>query len=214
MTKVGVLTDVQNIQETFERQGYEVRYDMLKEFLIRSYSVSEREIKLLAFVPYKRDDDKRVRLIDALSFMGFRVFYKPVRERPDGSLKANMDVEMVLEAVALAPVVDEMVLVTGDSDFVPLVDYLSKLGKRVTVLGPGRGPTSIELIRASDSYQNLDELEGVVVPRYPYDSVGRPAWRVQRPEVSELPPEADRLPSTAPVDQKLLDSGSGEGMDR
>lgn len=192
MTRIGVLMDIQNIQETFERQGYEVRYDMLKGFVLQAYkeNVSEREIKFLAFVPYKRDDDKRLRLIDALSFMGFRVFYKPVRERPDGSLKANMDVEMVLEAVALAPVVDEIVLVTGDSDFVPLVDYLSKLGKRVTVLGPGRGPTSIELIRASDNYQNLDDIEGVVVHRYPYayEPVGRPAPSVQRPEVSEEPP--------------------------
>jgi len=164
--KVAVLVDVQNLQETFERQGLEVRYDALKDYLKAELGLDEREIKFLAFVPYKREDDRRMRLIDALSFMGFRVVTKPVREHPDGGMKANMDVELVLEAVNLISAVGEMVIVTGDSDFVPLVDYLSRRGIRVTVLGPGRGSTSVELIRASDHYSNLDSLAGVVIPRF------------------------------------------------
>ncbi|RLE28965.1 hypothetical protein DRJ54_05560 [Candidatus Acetothermia bacterium] len=164
--KVAVLVDVQNLQETFERQGMEVRYDALKDYLKAELGLDEREIKFLAFVPYKREDDRRMRLIDALSFMGFRVVTKPVREHPDGGMKANMDVELVLEAVNLISAVGEMVIVTGDSDFVPLVDYLSRRGIRVTVLGPGRGSTSVELIRASDHYSNLDSLAGVVIPRF------------------------------------------------
>lgn len=164
--KAAVLVDVQNLQETFERQGMEVRYDALKEHLKAELGLDDREIKFLAFVPFKREDDRRMRLIDALSFMGFRVITKPVREHPDGGMKANMDVELVLEAVNLASVVGEMVIVTGDSDFVPLVDYLSRRGVRVVVLGPGRGSTSVELIRASDHYSNLDSLAGVVIPRF------------------------------------------------
>jgi uncharacterized LabA/DUF88 family protein len=164
--KLAVLVDVQNVQETFERQGGEVRYDVLKEHILDRFGLDEREVKFLAFVPHRREDDRRMRLIDALSFMGFRVITKPVREHPDGGMKANMDVEMVLEGVNLAPAVEEFVLVTGDSDFVPLVDLLSRQGKRVTVLGPGRGSTSVELIRATDDYHNLDELDGVVLQRF------------------------------------------------
>jgi uncharacterized LabA/DUF88 family protein len=163
--KLAVLVDVQNLQETFERQGMEVRYDSLKEHLKSEFNVDEQGMKLLAFIPYRREDDRRMRLIDALSFMGFRVITKPVREHPDGGMKANMDVEIVLEAVHLAQVVDEIVLISGDSDFVPLVDELSRLGVRVTVLGPGRGSTSVELIRVSDNFRNLDALPGVVIPR-------------------------------------------------
>lgn len=166
MLKLAVLVDVQNLQETFERQGYEVRYDALKEFVRRQYAVEEREVKFLAFIPYRRDDERRIRLLDALSFMGFRVVAKPVREHADGGMKANMDTELVLEAVSLVASVDEFVLVTGDSDFVGLVEFLSRQGKRVSVLGPGRGSTSVELIRASDHYQNLDEIPGVVLARF------------------------------------------------
>lgn len=164
--KLAVLVDVQNIQETFERQGYEVRYDALKEHIQRRHSLDEREAKFLAFIPYRRDDERRMRLIDALSFMGFRVVTKPVREHANGGMKANMDTELVLEAANLADRVEEFVLITGDSDFVTLVDYLSRRGKRVTVLGPGRGSTSVELIRSSDHYQNLDEIPGVVLARF------------------------------------------------
>jgi len=167
--KLAVLVDVQNIQETFERQGYEVRYDALKEYVLGQYHAHEREIKFLAFIPYRRDDERRMRLIDALSFMGFRVITKPVREHADGGMKANMDTELVLEAVNLVPAVDEYILVTGDSDFVVLVDFLSRQGKRVVVFGPGRGSTSVELIRSSDRFQNLDEVQGVIIPRFNHE---------------------------------------------
>ncbi len=143
-----------------------MRYDALKEYIKRQYGLDEREVKFLAFIPYRRDDERRMRLIDALSFMGFRTITKPVREHADGGMKANMDTDLVLEAVNLADLVEEFVLVMGDSDFVTLVDYLSRRGKRVTVLGPGRGSTSVELIRASDHYQNLDEIQGVILARF------------------------------------------------
>jgi len=135
-----VLVDVQNIQETFERQGFEVRYDALKDFILTQFGLDEREVKFLAFVPYRREDERRIRLIDALSFMGFRVIAKPVREHPDGGLKANMDTEIVLEAVNVAPFVEEFILVTGDSDFVPLVDYLSRLGRGFPFWGRAAAP--------------------------------------------------------------------------
>lgn len=170
--RAAVFVDVQNIQETFERQGFEVRYDALKDHILTQFGLDEREAKFLAFAPYRREDERRIRLIDALSFMGFRVISKPVREHPDGGIKANMDTELVLEAVNLAPHVEEFILVTGDSDFVPLVDYLSRMGKRVSVLGPGRGSTSVELIRASDHFQNIDEIPGVLIPRHLPEGAG------------------------------------------
>ncbi len=57
-----VLVDVQNLQETFERQGMEVRYDALRDHLKNEFGVAEGEVKFLAFIPYRRDDDRRMRL--------------------------------------------------------------------------------------------------------------------------------------------------------
>lgn len=166
MTRVGVFVDVQNVQETFERQGKEVRYDAIIRHVLVTCRREQNECKFIAFVPYRRDDERRQRLIDALSFQGYRVVSKSVRERPDGSIKANMDIEMTLEVLSMSDSLSEVVLVTGDGDFVALVDWLSKQSKRVIAIGLGRGYTSVELIRACDDYINLDEIEGAVKTIY------------------------------------------------
>ena len=162
MTKVGVFIDIQNVQETFERQGKEVRYDALRRNVILQNKGEEAEYKFIAFVPFKRDDERRQRLIDALSFQGYRVVAKPVRERVDGSVKANMDIEITLEILSMAEYLEHVILITGDGDFVALVDWLSRRGRRITVIGLGRGYTSVELIRSCDVYYNMDEIEGVI----------------------------------------------------
>ncbi len=158
----GVFVDVQNVQETFERQGKEVRYDAIIRYILTTGRHEPEKCKFVAFVPFRRDDERRQRLIDALSFQGYRVVAKPVRERPDGTIKANMDIEITLEILSMSDFLREIVLVTGDGDFVALVDWLSKKGKRITIIGLGRGYTSVELIRAGDEYINLDEIEGAV----------------------------------------------------
>ncbi len=167
MSRTGVFIDVQNVQETFERQGKEVRYDAVIRHVLTTGKREREECKFVAFVPFRRDDERRQRLIDALSFQGYRVVVKPVRERPDGTIKANMDIEITLEILSMSENLDEIVLVTGDGDFVALVDWLSKKGKRVVAIGLGRGYTSVELIRACDEYINLDEIEGAVKTQFP-----------------------------------------------
>lgn len=164
MKKVAVYIDVQNIQQVFEKQGAEIRYDKLKDYLSERYKKENAEIiKFSAFVPFRTSDENRLKLIDAISLMGYRVLSKAAKDRPDGSIKANMDVEMALEMITNIEYVDEIVLITGDSDFEPIIHYLSNKGKKILIIGPGRGPTAIEIIRASDEFENLDEIEDVVL---------------------------------------------------
>ncbi|MEO0085481.1 MAG: NYN domain-containing protein [candidate division WOR-3 bacterium] len=190
MTQVGVFIDIQNVQETFERQGKEVRYDAIIRHVLVMCHREKHECKFTAFVPYIRDDERRQRLIDALSFQGYRVVSKLVRERPDGSIKANMDIEMTLEILSMADNLTDVILVTGDGDFCALVDWLSKRGKRVTAIGLGRGYTSVELIRACDDYINLDEIEGAVKNQFPareWAEPGRAPADLTRPRPESRP---------------------------
>jgi len=53
-----------------------------------------------------------------------------------------------------------VVLVTGDGDFAPLVDTLSRMGKFVKVIGPDRF-TSQDLIHSCDEFINLSQIEGI-----------------------------------------------------
>jgi len=165
MNKAAMFIDVQNVHITFERIGQEVRYDVLLKALEEQYKRRGKElIKAIAFVPLFQGDERRERLINALSFMGYRVVAKPVKKLADGSVKVSMDMDMALEILSVAEYVDEVILVTGDSDFVPIVDYLSRKGKKVRVIGTRKGAVGIELIRACDEYNNMDEMEGVLMP--------------------------------------------------
>jgi uncharacterized LabA/DUF88 family protein len=165
MSKVAIFIDVQNVHITFEKMGQEVRYDVLLRTLLEDYKKRGKEIvKAIAFIPIFSGDERRERLVNALSFMGYRVVSKPVKKLADGSVKVSMDMDMALEILSIAEHVDEVVLITGDSDFVPIVDYLSRKGKRVRIIGTRKGAVGIELIRASDEYNNMDEFDNVLAP--------------------------------------------------
>ncbi|MEN3044313.1 MAG: NYN domain-containing protein [Candidatus Hydrothermales bacterium] len=160
--KFGIYIDVQNLQATFEKFNQNVRYDKLLEFIKNKYG---EPFKAVCFVPYNPEDQHRKRLIDALALMGYRVVTKLIKYLPDGSLKANMDLEICLEIIKASKYLDTIILVTGDGDFVPLVEELNRVGCRVITIGPMKGATSLELIRVSDEYYNLNEIDETVIPR-------------------------------------------------
>jgi len=164
--RVVMFVDVQNVHITFEKIGQEVRYDVLLKAVEDEYRRKGKVLfKAIAFVPMFEGDERREKLINALSFMGYRVVTKVVKKLGDSSAyKINMDIEMAMEIISMADAVDEVVLVTGDRDFVPIIDYLSKKGKRVRVIGTRKGAVSIDLIRACDEYDNMDEIEGLLMP--------------------------------------------------
>jgi uncharacterized LabA/DUF88 family protein len=160
--RLGLYIDVQNLQATFEKYLQQVRYDKFLQFVEENFC---KPFKAVCFVPYNPEDAHRKRLIDALALMGYRVVTKLVKQLPDGTIKANMDLEICLEVLSSADFLDEIILVTGDGDFVPLVEALNRKGCRVIVIGPMKGATSLDLIRVCDEYHNLNEIEEVVVPR-------------------------------------------------
>ena len=175
MIKVGVFADVENIVATFQNLNWEVRFDEILRYLRDVLEAEGKTMwKAVAFVPMKKGDRRREGLIGALSFQGWRVITKMAHRQPSGVLKANMDMEMAIELLQTSDHLDEVVLITGDGDFVPLVDLLSKKGKRVWVIGTRKGSVAIELIRVSDKYTNITDILDIK------DENGEPRYRVLR----------------------------------
>ena len=74
-----------------------------------------------------------------------------------GAKKADWDVGLAVDAITAAPSLDTVVLITGDGDFVPLVQYLQMHnGCQVEVVSFGRS-TSGKLKEATDDFLDLDE---------------------------------------------------------
>ena len=74
-----------------------------------------------------------------------------------GAKKADWDVGMAMDAVKLAPRLDAAVIISGDGDFVPLIEYLKvNAGVQAEVMAFGRN-TSGKLREVADHFIDLDE---------------------------------------------------------
>ena len=91
------------------------------------------------------------KFVHTMEKLGFEVKSKRPRKLPDGSTKADWDMQIAIDALALADKVDIMVILTGDSDFVPLVNALKSKGVKVEIISFIEN-TGNELILAADKY--------------------------------------------------------------
>jgi uncharacterized protein (TIGR00288 family) len=93
-------------------------------------------------------------------------------------IKGNMDIELAVDAMELAPHVDHIVIFSGDGDFRPLIESIQRQGVRVSVVSTIRShPPMIsdDLRRQADNFIELDELK---------DILGRPhrEFPIEKPE--------------------------------
>ena len=98
---------------------------------------------------------------------------KPAKEYTDSQgrrkVKGNMDIELTVDAMELAPRVDHIVLFSGDGDFRPLIESLQRQGVRVSVVSTIRSqPPMIadELRRQADNFIELEELSQLIARQH------------------------------------------------
>ena len=150
--RVGVLIDVQNLYHS-AKNLYKARVNF-KEIL--KLAISQRSlIRTLAYVVRTKTGEEKP-FFEALTKLGIETRVKDLQEFYGGLKKADWDVGIVVDAVRIAPNVDALVLVSGDGDFIPLVEYLKNQGKRVEVIAFGRS-ASLKLKEAADEFLDLEE---------------------------------------------------------
>ena len=158
----GVFIDAQNIFMCTKvtHPNHYMNYQALLEFLSKDGAISTFTI----FYPVDPANESQTKFVMSLALMGYRVVTKPIKKLPNGSIKANMDMEMALEILDQAPFLDEIVIVSGDSDFASLVNRLARMGKRVVVIGPDLF-SSHELIQACHEFVSLSQIPSFLEPR-------------------------------------------------
>jgi uncharacterized LabA/DUF88 family protein len=92
---------------------------------------------------------------------GYRVVTKDLIQYPDGSKHANLDVEIAVDMLALAPYCDSVVLLSGDGDLAYVVNAIAYQGVKVEVVGLS-SMTSETLINVADHYTDLATLQPVI----------------------------------------------------
>lgn len=150
--RVGVFIDAQNLYHS-ARNRYKARVNFGE---ILKLSVSQRKlIRAFGYVIRTKSGEEKP-FFEALIKLGIETRIKDLQEFYGGLKKADWDVGIVVDAIRISTSVDVVVLVSGDGDFVPLVEYLKNQGKRVEVVAFGRS-ASLKLKEAADEFLDLEE---------------------------------------------------------
>ena len=175
--RLALFIDGANLYAAGKALGFDIDYKLLRnEFMRRG--------KLLRAFYYTalldNDEYSPIRpLVDWLHYNGYSMVTKPAKEYTDSQgrrkVKGNMDIELAIDAMELAPRVDHMVLFSGDGDFKPLVESLQRQGVRISIVSTIRShPPMIsdELRRQADNFIELADLKEVIgrPPREPRDT--------------------------------------------
>lgn len=150
--RVAVLADAQNLYHS-AHSLYSRNVDY--RALLSSAVGDRRLTRAIAYV-IRADAPDEERFFEALADIGFESNIKDIKRFEDGSIKADWDVGMSLDAITLASHVDTMVLCTGDGDFARLCWHLRHEGVRVEVLAFGESAAE-ELINAADHFTDLSD---------------------------------------------------------
>jgi uncharacterized LabA/DUF88 family protein len=150
--RVEVLIDVQNLYHS-AKNLYHARVNF-KEVL--KQAIAERKfIRAFAYVIRTKTGTEEP-FFEALTKLGIETRVKDLQEFYNGQKKADWDVGIVIDAIRTAQGVDVVILVSGDGDFIPLVEYLKNQGKRVEVMAFGK-TTSSHLREVADEFIDLDK---------------------------------------------------------
>ncbi|AKG24234.1 LabA-like NYN domain-containing protein [Calothrix sp. 336/3] len=152
--RVAIFIDGSNLFYTALQLGIEIDYAKLLYCLTNG----SRLLRAFFYTGVDRANEKQQGFLLWMRRNGYRVVTKDLIQLPDGSRKANLDVEIAVDMMNLAPYYDTAVLVSGDGDLAYAVNAVSYQGVRVEVVSV-RSMTSDSLIDVADCFIDLDNLK-------------------------------------------------------
>lgn len=182
--RVGVFIDVQNMY-------YSARYLYQRKVnfsAIVEEALADRKLnRAIAYVVTTKTGDETP-FLDALRKQGIETKEKELLEYTSGQKKADWDVGITVDVIKMLDRLDVVVLVSGDGDYVPLVEYCQSRGRQVEVIS-FRESTSTKLVEAVDGYTDLsgDQKRFLIGP----SSGGAHAKRREVPD--EIAPDVGGL---------------------
>lgn len=148
--RVGVFVDVQNMYYS-ARNLFDSKVNFAK---VLEAAVADRKlIRAMAYV-IKSDSGEEQAFFEALDKQGFEIQMKDLQVFVGGMKKGDWDVGIAVDAFKMSKALDVIILVTGDGDFVPLVNFLQYHGNQVEVIAFGE-TSSAKLVEASDNFIDL-----------------------------------------------------------
>ena len=179
--RVALFIDGANLYSAARALGFDIDYRKLLEL----FASKGRLIRAFYYTALMEEQEySPIRpLIDWLDYNGYTLVTKPAKEFTDSlgrrKIKGNMDIELAIDVMEMAPHLDHIVLFSGDGDFRRLVEAVQRKGVRVTVVSTTRSQPPMvadELRRECDNFVELQDLApSIARPQQPYREDRQPA---------------------------------------
>ncbi|MEX0934064.1 MAG: NYN domain-containing protein [Candidatus Paceibacterota bacterium] len=151
--RVGVFIDSQNLYHS-ARNLHNARVNF--DALLNEAVAGRQLIRALAYVITTESGEEQS-FFDALLKAGIETKTKPLQIFYGGAKKADWDVGLAIDAITIAPKLDTIIIISGDGDFIPLVQYLKmNEGCQVEVIAFSKS-TSSSLKEVADDFIDIGE---------------------------------------------------------
>ncbi len=153
---VAVFVDVANIFYAAKAAGVDIDYVTL----LKSATAGRDFVRAYAYTGLDPDNDNQRQFHQFLARHDYKVVSKDIRKYGDGKVKANLDIELVVDLMKTARNLDIAVVVSGDGDFAPAIRAVQEMGVRVEVIS-FRGNTSSDLMDVADVFTDITQIARV-----------------------------------------------------
>ena len=153
---VAVFVDVANIFYAAKAAGIDIDYVTL----LKSATAGRDFVRAYAYTGLDPENENQRQFHSFLARSGYKVISKDIRKYGDGRIKANLDIELVVDLMKTARNLDIAVVVSGDGDFAPAIRAVQEQGVRVEVIS-FRGNTSSDLIDVADQFTDIAQIARV-----------------------------------------------------
>ena len=150
--RVGVFIDTQNMYYSARNlfDGHVNFKNVVDEAV-----AGRKLIRAIAYVVQTKTGEEQP-FFEALVKSGIETKQKDLQEFFGGAKKADWDVGLAVDAIHISDILDVVIIVSGDGDFIPLVEYLKHRGRQVELVA-FRETTSSKLLEVVDNFVNLSD---------------------------------------------------------
>ena len=208
---VAVFVDVANLYYAARGQDVDVDYVALLKHATKGRDL----IRAYAYSGLDPENENQKKFLEFLSKNGYKVVAKDIRKFGDGRVKANLDIELVVDLFRLADRMDVAVIVSGDGDFAPAIRALQDEGVRCEVIS-FKPNTSSDLFAVADEFVDVMKISAISRQK---DAKGVGAPEMPAKEVNPDVGFREASPSVAAAALAAIrsdgeDGGAGRGRGR
>jgi len=149
--RVGVFVDVSNMFFAARKYAANLNFKAVLDAAV----AGRKLIRAIAYAVESHSKEEEA-FFDALEKSGFEVKLKELQIFASGKKKADWDVGIAMDMIKMSDSLDVLILVSGDGDYIPLVEYIQNHGRLVEVLAFEDG-VSAKLIERADDFTDLSK---------------------------------------------------------